>query len=252
MPRYFLELSYKGTNYHGWQVQPNANSIQAVLQDAMSTVLQKDITITGCGRTDTGVHARIFYAHFDHSRDDLDRDDKILYKINGILPPDIAVYGILQVREDAHARYSAVERCYEYRITRHKDPFLRDFAHSIYGPVHVNEMNKTAAMLKDYEDFTSFSKLHSDNTTNICHVKNAFWEQEDSRLVFRICADRFLRNMVRAIVGTMLEVGFGKMSTEEFRHIIEVRDRSLAGPSAPAKGLYLASIHYPPGIFLKP
>ncbi len=252
MPRYFLQLSYKGTNYHGWQVQPNATGIQAVLQDSMGTVLKNDISLTGCGRTDTGVHARIFYAHFDHSRDDLDRDDKILYKINGILPPDIAVHKIIKVKEDAHVRYSAVERCYEYLITPRKDPFLRDLAHSIYGPINVDGMNKAAAMLKDYEDFTSFSKLHSNNTTNICHVKDAFWDQEDARLVFRICADRFLRNMVRAIVGTLLEVGFGKMSTEAFRHIIEVRDRGLAGPSAPAKGLYLISVRYPPGIFLKP
>lgn len=248
--RYFIKLSYKGTGYHGWQIQPKALTIQAVLNRDMSIVLGKPVETTGAGRTDTGVHARVFFAHFDSEQDKLDSDQKLIWQINGKLPGDISVHRIYKVSPDAHARYSALSRTYEYHITRVKDPFFPEFAHSVYRHMDTRQIIETTRILFEYTDFTSFSKVDTDVSTFICKIKQAEWSFDEHRMVFTITADRFLRNMVRAIVGTLLDVGFGRTSPESFRKIIESRDRTKAGSSAPAKGLFLTGIEYPESIFI--
>ena len=248
--RYFIRLSYKGTHYHGWQVQPNSGTIQEIMNQDMSLILDEKIEVTGAGRTDTGVHASVFYAHFDSSKSNLDKETDLLFRINSKLPKDIAVQEIMKVSYDAHARFSALSRTYEYRITRKKDPFMTEFAHYIYGDLDFESMNKAAYLLTDVSDFTSFSKVDTDVKTNICKVMRADWHFDPDKMIFTIKADRFLRDMVRAIVGTMLDIGFGRTTLNEFRTIIEAKNRSAAGNSAPAKGLFLTDIQYPEGIFL--
>lgn len=244
--RYFIKLAYNGKAYHGWQRQENAISIQQVLEEGVSTIFGHGIDITGAGRTDTGVHATEFYAHFD-SENEYSKEilSEKAFKLNSYLPADIYIFNIVQVHPDHHARFSAVSRTYEYHITRRKDPFRRDLAWFIHGELDVDLMNKAAAALKEYRDFTSFSKLHTQVKTNNCHVMDARWEEKDHLLVFNIKADRFLRNMVRAIVGTLVDVGRGKIDLDEFKAIIEAKDRSEAGLSVPAQGLYLVKIEYP-------
>ncbi len=243
--RYFIKLAYNGKAYHGWQVQDNAISVQQVLEDAFSTIFGNPIAITGAGRTDTGVHARKFYAHFE-----LDKqlsDDEVtekLFKLNNFLPKDILLFDISPVKPDIHARFSAISRTYEYVISTRKDPFNDEFSWLVYHKLDVDKMNEGAAILLEYKDFTSFSKLHTQVKTNNCDVKEAFWEQKGDLLIFTIKADRFLRNMVRAIVGTLVDLGRGKINLEEFRTIIEAKDRSEAGLSVPAQGLYLIDIEY--------
>jgi tRNA pseudouridine38-40 synthase len=244
MQRYFIQLSYDGTNYHGWQIQPNGITVQEVLEKVLSTVSRENIALTGAGRTDTGVHARFFVAHFDAENQDLE-SDKIIYNINCLLPADIAVQNIYKVKADAHARFDALHRTYKYYFSKRKDPFTRLHSEKESRMPDLLKMNEAASTLFDYEDFTSFSRLGTDVKTNNCKVYEAKWSDEGSRLVFRIKADRFLRNMVRAVVGTLLEVGFGKLTVEEFRHIIELKDRGAAGASVPAKGLFLVDIGYP-------
>ena len=247
--RYFIELAYDGINYHGWQVQPNGNSVQAAVQKAISTVLQEEIEIVGAGRTDTGVNASKMFAHFDF---DKPLDSLLLEnKLCKILPRDIAVYHIYKVRDDAHARFDAISRTYQYHVTLRKDPFLRHYAWQVYFPLDFNAMNEAAKVLFEYTDFTSFSKLHTDVKTNNCKIIRAEWRQAaEFEWVFTIQADRFLRNMVRAIVGTLMDVGRGKLTVDGFRQIIEQRDRCAAGSSVPGNALFLVDITYPNDIFL--
>lgn len=244
MQRYFIQLSYRGTNFHGWQFQPNSNTVQEVLEKGLSVILREKTEVTGAGRTDTGVHAEFFIAHFDSRRDDLD-DPDFTYKLNSYFPPDIAIQRIWKVAPDAHARFDATSRTYKYIVSRTKNPFIIDTAYKYLKPLDMGAMNAAAVTLKNYNDFTSFSKLHSDVKTNNCKIVYAEWKEEGELMVFKIKADRFLRNMVRAIVGTLLEVGKTRISVDEFRKIIEEKDRSAAGASVPAEGLFLCGIEYP-------
>lgn len=250
MPRYFIQLSYNGTAYHGWQVQENtALTVQEVLNTTLSRLLNREISVTGCGRTDTGVHAKDFFAHFDAEADLIADSDKWIFRFNNALPDDIAVRKIFKVKEDANSRFDAVSRTYEYRINKKKDPFLIDQSWFLYGNLNVDEMNKAAALLFNYTDFSAFAKSNTQSFTNNCKIYKAEWKEEEDTLVFTICADRFLRNMVRAVVGTLTEVGKGKMKIEEFTKVIESKDRSNAGFSVPACGLYLTKVEYPAGYF---
>lgn len=242
--RYFLQLSYKGTHYHGWQVQPNAISVQEVMEKALSTLLRETVSVIGAGRTDTGVHASYFILHFDLVNE-IPAGYDVVYKLNSFLPEDIAVQYCWSVKVDAHARFSALSRTYHYFVSRDKNPFSTETCYYHSLPLDVEIMNQAARVLFDYEDFTSFSRLHTDVKTNNCKIMQAEWRTKGDQLIFVIKADRFLRNMVRAIVGTLLEVGKGKLSIEEFRQIIEKKDRGAAGASAPAHGLFLTNIEYP-------
>lgn len=243
--RYFIRLSYRGTAYYGWQVQAEGRTVQGTLEDSLSVLLQQKISLGGCGRTDTGVHARYFVAHFDSAKSLEGETDKLVFRLNSYLPEDIVVMGISGVGNGAHARFDALSRTYEYHIIRNKDPFMTDLAWFRYGYLSVSEMNKAAGILLQYTDFTSFSKLHTDVKTNNCTISHAKWFSTDQGYIFIIRADRFLRNMVRAITGTMIEIGSGRMSTEQFIEIIESKDRGRAGTSAPARGLYLTLVEYP-------
>lgn len=244
--RYFVELSYLGTAYHGWQYQPNAMTVQEKLEQAFSTILQQKTNITGCGRTDTGVHARNYIAHFNMDNEKFINDIPLLiYKLNSFLPKDISIHKIFKVAEEAHARFDAKERTYNYFISNEKDPFRINTAWFRLGELDLDLMNKAGDILKEYKDFTSFAKLHTDAKTNICKIEKAVWRKEGNLLVFEISADRFLRNMVRAIVGTMVEVGTGKINLSKFKDIIESQHRGNAGVSAPAQGLFLVKIVYP-------
>jgi len=249
--RYFIRLSYFGTNYCGWQIQPNGPTVQDVLTKAFSTVLQENIEITGAGRTDAGVHASYFIAHFDSINDNLHENNKLLLKINGILPIDIAVQEIFKVKADAHARFDATCRTYNYYIHQQKDPFLVETSWYFPYKLDIDKMNQAAEILCQFTDFTSFSKLHTDVKTNNCKIISAKWTIDDYKIVFTITADRFLRNMVRAIVGTIIEIGKGKINLEEFVQIIENKNRSEAGMSVPPYGLVLSGIEYPDTLFLK-
>ncbi|MDR2683123.1 MAG: tRNA pseudouridine(38-40) synthase TruA [Dysgonamonadaceae bacterium] len=248
MKRYFVYLAYNGKNYCGWQVQPNGISVQQTLEQALTTLLQVPTGITGAGRTDAGVHARCMVAHFDTERPDLDTQ-ALTERLNGILPPDIAIHRIVPVRADAHARFDALSRTYRYVISCRKEPFDRELVYRLKKLPDCERMNEAARILFEYADFTSFSKLHTDTKTNHCRIMQAGWQSENDRLVFTIRADRFLRNMVRAIVGTLIEVGNGKRPVEEFRRIIESKDRAQAGTSAPAHALFLTAIEYPDILF---
>jgi len=248
--RYFIFLSFRGTAYHGWQLQPGKPTVQEVINRALSTLLSENINVTGAGRTDTGVHAEFFCAHFDSANDSLAHEIAFLHRLNGFLPDDIAVSRIARVKDDAHARFDALSRTYRYTFATAKDPFLADSAWLLYWKPDVALLNKASSLLLDHTDFTSFSRLHGGNKTNICKVSEATWEETPGRLVFTITADRFLRNMVRAITGTLVQVGRGKLSIIEFEEIIRGRDRGLAGQSAPAHGLSLTDIKYPPAIFI--
>jgi tRNA pseudouridine38-40 synthase len=248
--RYFIFISYKGTSYHGWQLQPNSVTVQKILDEALSVVLSEDISTTGAGRTDTGVHATYFCAHFDTVSHDLSSEKNFLFRLNRYLPKDISVNSIRKVIPDANARFSAISRTYKYYISRTKDPFAENSSWFIHGSIDIAQMNEACLQLFSHSDFTSFSRLHSGAKTNICNIMKAEWIEEGSRLVFTIKADRFLRNMVRAIVGTMVDVGFNKMNINEFEDIILAKDRCRAGKSAPAKGLFLDYIEYPQEIFI--
>lgn len=248
--RYFIFLSFRGTAYHGWQLQPGKPTVQEVINRSLSTLLSEDINVTGAGRTDTGVHAEFFCAHFDSTNERLAGDNTFLNKLNGFLPGDIAVSRIATVKQDANARFDALSRTYKYTFTTRKDPFLAETAWLLYWKPDVALLNQASALLLDHTDFTSFSRLHGGNKTNICKVTEASWEEMPGRLVFTITADRFLRNMVRAITGTLVQVGRGKLSLSEFDDIIRGRDRGLAGQSAPAHGLSLMDIKYPPDVFI--
>ncbi len=244
MQRYFIQLSYDGTAYHGWQIQPNGISVQETLEKALSVVAREIVAVTGAGRTDAGVHASFYVAHFEVEKENLD-NDKIIHNLNCLLPADIAIQNIYKVHSEAHARFDATSRTYKYYIVKAKDPFQRFYAAKEARVPDLARMNEAARKLFNYEDFTSFSKLGTDVKTNICKVDHAEWIDEGNRYVFTIRADRFLRNMVRAIVGTLLEVGFGKLTLDQFCKVIEAKDRNAAGASVPAKGLFLVDIGYP-------
>ena len=241
--RYFLEHSYDGTNYHGWQRQPNAISIQEVLEGALSTLLRKDVAIVGAGRTDTGVHARQIMAHFDHLKE-LDAD-QLRHRLNSILPIDIAIQKVYLVKEDAHARFDAISRSYEYYVNLRKDPFSVHKSYYYKKILDVDAMNEAAKLLLNYTNFKCFSKSKTDVKTYNCTITNVSWENKGDQLVFKISANRFLRNMVRALVGTLIEIGENKLNNEGLLAIIKSEDRSKAGYSVPAHGLYLTAVEYP-------
>jgi tRNA pseudouridine38-40 synthase len=248
--RYFIFISYKGTSYHGWQAQPNSITVQKILDEALSVVLNETISTTGAGRTDAGVHAMFFCAHFDSSSPDLLTTGKLVFRLNRYLPADVSVSSIMKVVPDANARYSAISRTYKYYISRIKDPFSDNSSWYLHGEIDIATMNAACVVLIHHTDFTSFSRLHSGTKSNTCKIYSAGWEESANRLVFTIKSDRFLRNMVRAIVGTMVEIGFGKMNVKQFEEIILAKDRCKAGKSAPAKGLFLVDIEYPEEIFI--
>lgn len=247
MSRYFIHLAYNGTNYCGWQIQPNALSVQEILEESLSTLLRKKTTIIGAGRTDAGVHARKMTAHFD--TDTISDKKELTNRLNKILPRDVAIYDIVDVKNDAHARFDALSRLYRYYVTEEKDPFLYPFKHKICAPLHIESMNRCSEILFEYVDFTSFSKLHTDVKTNNCKIMHAHWEKQGSEYIFTIQADRFLRNMVRAIVGTLFEVGRQRLDEAGFRTIIESKNRNKAGHSVPANALFLEEVEYPKTIF---
>lgn len=241
--RYFIQVSYFGKNYHGWQIQPKAISVQEKLQTAISTLLRKEITIVGAGRTDAGVHALQMFAHFNT---DEKLDNNFVYKLNAILPKDIVVYNTTLVKNEAHARFDATNRSYEYRIFIGRNPFLLDVTWQVnYKTIDVNLMNNACKILFEYNDFECFSKVKTDVHTFNCTINNAQWILKGNELTFYISANRFLRNMVRAIVGTLIDVGLKKISVEKFREIIESKNRNNAGFSVPAKGLFLTKVEYP-------
>ena len=240
--RFFIELSYSGSNYHGWQIQPNANTIQAELNKALSTILNNAISVVGAGRTDTGVHAKQMFAHFDA---EVEMElPKLITKLNGFLPNDIAIHNIFKVNEGAHCRFDAINRTYKYYITNKKTPFNSN-VYFLYKSLDIDVMNLACKHLLGKHDFASFSKVHTQTHTNDCDLMSAHWEEENDNLVFTIKSDRFLRNMVRAIVGTLLEVGEGKITEDKVKEIIEKKDRSQAGVSVPAHALFLTNIEYP-------
>lgn len=245
--RYFIQFSYFGKAYHGWQNQPNAISVQEVLENALSTLLRNKIEVVGAGRTDAGVHAKEMYAHFDHGN--LGDREALVHRLNAFLPQDIAVKAIRPMRPGAHARFDAVERTYEYWLLREKNPFCYDYAHLHRRPLDLLAMNRAASLLLGQRDFECFSRSNSDVGTFVCDLRQAEWEVRDERWIFTIRADRFLRNMVRAIVGTLLEVGQGKRAARDLHGLLESRDRGMAGVSVPAKGLYLTAVSYPKELF---
>ena len=248
MKRYFIYLAYNGEKYFGWQTQPNGETVQETIEKALTTLLRTPTAILGAGRTDSGVHARNMIAHFDCDIEELDIDD-LLFKLNNFLPRNIAIHKIVPVRNDAHARFDALSRTYKYYVTTSKDPFLYKFKCKVHHSLDVDLMNKSAQVLFDYIDFTSFSKLHSDVKTNNCTIMKAEWEQIGNDYIFTIKANRFLRNMVRAIVGTLLLTGHNKITPDDVRAIIEAKDRSKAGTSAPGHALFLEEVEYPKEIF---
>ena len=241
--RFFIELSYNGKAYHGWQNQPNAISVQEVLEKALSTLLKNTIALMGAGRTDAGVHASQMFAHFDFE-ETIDYKD-LVYKLNSFLPKDIAVVDVFEVNSETHTRFDALSRTYNYKISTLKNVFDYDFAYQVQLPLDLEAMNQACKILLEYKDFQCFSKSNTDVKTYNCDIKEAFWTENSGKLTFTITADRFLRNMVRAIVGTMVNIGLGKLNSDDLHEIIASKDRSEAGFSAPAHGLYLVKIVYP-------
>ncbi len=242
--RYFIELSYNGKNYHGWQIQPNASSVQETIEKALSKILRKETSVIGAGRTDAGVHASQLFAHFD-----IDKKIDVLEiknRLNAFLTDNVVVHEIFEVLNDSHARFGALSRSYEYRIYLGRSPFLVDTTWQLYNQtLSIENMNEAAAILLDYTNFKCFSKSKTDVKTYNCKVTNAVWKQNENSLTFYITADRFLRNMVRAIVGTLIDIGLGKKTKEDFIKIIESKDRTKAGFSVPAQGLFLTQVAYP-------
>ena len=242
MSRYFIHLAYNGANYCGWQTQPGLPTVQLTFENALSTLLREKIAVVGCGRTDTGVHASDFYAHFD-SESEID-GEQLTFKLNSFLPADLAVFEIFKVKENAHARFDATARTYQYHVSDRRLPFRQGLYSRIYFSPDIQAMNEAAKVLMEYEDFTSFAKLHTQVKTNICHLSLAHWDSVGEELVFTIRSNRFLRNMVRSVTGTLLDVGRGKLSIDALRRIIEQKDRCAAGVSMPPQGLFLTKVDY--------
>lgn len=247
--RFFFEIAYHGKNYAGWQSQSNAVGIQTVVEDALSKILRTEIKVVGSGRTDTGVHCvqQYFHADIEKAFDPV----HVLAKLNSFLPADLAIKSIRAVRSDAHARYAATERTYQYKITLVKNPFMQGMAWHLFKPVDIQTMNRASSLLVGVHDFTSFSKVKTDVNHFLCDVRFGAWKKKGDELVFTITANRFLRGMVRAIVGTLLDVGFGKISIQDFQKIVDSKDRRKAGANVPPYGLYLMKVKYPKNIFLK-
>jgi len=248
MVRYFLKLSYNGSIFNGWQAQDNTpNTVQQVIQEKMSLLLKEDIELVGCGRTDAGVHAKNYIAHFDCNYPEfIANKAHWIYKFNTILPPEISIIDIYEVDEKAHARFDATSRTYYYFLHQHKNPFIERFSYYAYGDIDFELMNKAALTLLGNQDFTSFSKLHAQTKTNNCNITKVLWQKiGDGEWRFTITANRFLRGMVRAIVGTLLLVGKNKITIDAFKKIIEAKDRSKAGNNVPAHALFLVGIAYP-------
>lgn len=241
--RYFIKFAYNGKNYHGWQMQPDAISVQEVLNNALGTLLRTPIDLVGAGRTDAGVHATNMYAHFDYDQEI--ETSVLVKKMNSFLPKDIVVYDFIKLHDQAHARFDAIARTYEYHIHTFKNAFIHDGSWYQHQPLDIDKMNEAAKILFDYIDFECFSKTHTDVHTFNCKITQAVWTQENDKLMFTITADRFLRNMVRAIVGTLINVGLGKIDLDGFRDVIESKSRKKAGFSVPAHGLYLTKVTYP-------
>jgi tRNA pseudouridine38-40 synthase len=242
--RYFVTFSYNGSRYHGWQIQPNGDSVQAQLQRGLSLLLRSEIIVTGAGRTDAGVHARMMVAHFDVETMDFGLQD-LTYKLNRLLPQDIAIQKMEPVSDEMHARFSATSRTYHYYIHTGKDPFLRAYSCELHYPLDFQLMNEAAAVLMTYEDFGAFCKAHADVKTTLCHITVAEWHQtSNSTWYFEITANRFLRNMVRAVVGTLIDVGRRRLSLDDFRKVIEGKRRTEAGDSMPADALFLEDVQY--------
>lgn len=240
--RYFIQLAYNGTHYHGWQYQPNASSVQETLNKAFSVVLNTEINLMGAGRTDTGVHAKEMYAHFDL---DMPFDiPNLVHKLNSYLPKDIVIYAVFPVSDEAHTRFDATKRTYEYHINTFKNPFSQEQSWYFHQPLDVELMNEAAQLLLNHTDFQCFSKVNTDVNTFDCTIFEAYWKQEKDSLIFTISANRFLRNMVRAIVGTLVNIGLHKITLDDFEAIIESKNRDKAGFSVPAHGLYLTKIEY--------
>ncbi|UUW08855.1 tRNA pseudouridine(38-40) synthase TruA [Flavobacterium plurextorum] len=240
--RYFIQFAYNGTHYHGWQIQPNASSVQETLNKALSVLLNSSIILMGAGRTDTGVHAEEMYAHFDY---DSDIDSKtLIHKLNSYLPKDIAIFNLIKVHDDAHCRFDATKRTYEYHINTFKNPFLQDLSWYFNQKLDVALMNEAAKILLQHTDFQCFSKVHTDVNTFDCTIFEAYWKVENNKLIFTISANRFLRNMVRAIVGTLVNIGLHKITLADLENIIASKNREKAGFSVPAHGLYLTKIYY--------
>ena len=252
--RHFIHLAYNGANYCGWQTQPDLPTVQYTLEQALSTLLRQPIAVVGCGRTDTGVHASDFYAHFDlpdspEGTSAIDTEN-LTFKLNSFLPDDIAIYGIFPVKDNAHARFDATARTYQYHVSNRRLPFCQGLYCRIYFQPDLDLMNQGAEILMQYDDFTSFAKLHTQVKTNICHLSHARWQQEGDQLVFTIRSNRFLRNMVRSVTGTLLDVGRGKLTLDGLREIIERKDRCAAGVSMPPQGLFLTKVEYPEDEFV--
>ncbi|MDF1574403.1 MAG: tRNA pseudouridine(38-40) synthase TruA [Bacteroidales bacterium] len=256
MSRYFIHMAYDGSDYYGWQIQPDKPTVQKVLEHALSILLKKKTAVTGAGRTDAGVHATYFMAHFDlkpemlitgsgSSADPDPSSDRFLFKLNRFLPPDIVVYKIFPVQEDMHARFSALYRTYQYHISSIKPLFQRNYCHYVYGELDTESIRHCCQIILENSDFTSFAKLHTDVKTNNCKLIRALWNEVENGYVFEITADRFLRNMVRSLTGTLLDVGLGKLDADAFKKIVEAKDRGKASSSAPAQGLFLVDIGYP-------
>ena len=260
MGRYFIHLAYNGANYNGWQTQPGLPTVQETLEKALSTLLRQPVAVVGCGRTDTGVHASDFYAHFNVSDECgmmsdergaaaysslITHHSSLVFKLNSFLPPDIAIFDIFPVADNAHARFDATARTYQYHVSDRRLPFRQGQCCRLYFKPDIDKMNEAARVLMEYDDFTSFAKLHTQVKTNICHLSHAEWTEEEGGWVFTIRSNRFLRNMVRSVTGTLLDVGRGKLSIEGLREIIERKDRCAAGVSMPACGLFLTKVEYP-------
>jgi tRNA pseudouridine38-40 synthase len=249
--RFFIKFSYLGTDFHGSQRQPNGNTVQETMEKALAMIFREEVPLTFAGRTDAGVHAREMYAHFDIANSQLPIANNLVFRLNGILPNAIAIHALLPVTDEAHARFSATRRTYEYHIVDHKDPFLHTLATRVRPGLDFDAMNEAATHLIGKQDFASFCRSNTDVKTTICDLTRAEWQVLDNgHAVFTIAADRFLRNMVRAVVGTLFEVGRGKMTKEQFAEVISKQMRTAAGDSAPAEGLYLTQIDYPATLFL--
>ena len=241
MMRYAIHLAYNGANYCGWQTQPELPTVQQTLEQALNTLTRSSVAVVGCGRTDTGVHASDFYAHFDSEKE---LDGNLVFKLNSYLPPDMAIFAIFRVAGNFHARFSALSRTYQYHVSDARLPFRQGLYSRIYFQPDIELMNRAARVLMEYDDFTSFAKLHTDNKTNICHLTEAHWDRVGEELVFTIQSNRFLRNMVRSVTGTLLDVGRGKLTIEGLRSVIEKKNRCAAGVSMPAQGLFLTKVEY--------
>ena len=238
-----LNICYQGSDFHGWQTQPTVVTVQETLEQTLFKLFKKRISVYGCGRTDAGVHAKEMFAHFDF--ESIEDTSDLAHRLNNYLPADIAVKAILKVKPESHARFDALERTYEYWLVQQKNPCDLDTGHYVNRLMDIQKMNEAAKVIMEHTDFECFSKSQTDVKTYLCDIKKAKWKEMDDRLVFTISADRFLRNMVRAIVGTLLEVGLGKWTVDDVKTILESNDRSKAGTSVPAKGLYLVNIKYP-------